>query len=133
LISPSGISYLCGTAAGDDHAGREHVNRARDTPSFCTALDVLDISTLGDEADVNPVIKFLTHTLQHLAVDSSDCLHHPLSQLWYITWHRGYVHTILDITPIRKNHWVLGQVTVEAREEEEGHCQKRAQSNDRDD
>ena len=25
------------------------------------------MSTLGDAADVNPVIKFLPHTLQHLA------------------------------------------------------------------
>jgi hypothetical protein len=40
------------------------------------------MSTLGDEADVNPVIKFLPHTLQHLAVDSSDYFHDPLSQLW---------------------------------------------------
>jgi hypothetical protein len=31
--------------------------------------------------------------LQHLAVDSSNCLHDPLSQLWQITWHRGHVHT----------------------------------------
>jgi hypothetical protein len=30
--------------------------------------------------------------LKHLAVDSSDCLHDPLSQLWYITWHRGQIH-----------------------------------------
>jgi hypothetical protein len=43
---------------------------------------VLDISTLDDAADINPVIKFLSHTLQHLAVDSSDYLHEPLSQLW---------------------------------------------------
>jgi hypothetical protein len=34
---------------------------------------VLDMSAHGDAADVNPVIKFLTHKLQHLAVDSSDC------------------------------------------------------------
>jgi hypothetical protein len=40
------------------------------------------MSTLGDVADVNPVIKFLPYTLQHLAVDSSDCLYDPLSQLW---------------------------------------------------
>jgi hypothetical protein len=33
------------------------------------------------------------HTLQHLAVDSRDCLHEPLSQLWWITWHRGHLHT----------------------------------------
>jgi hypothetical protein len=37
---------------------------------------------LGDEEDVNPVIKFLPHTLQHLAIDSSDCFHDPASQLW---------------------------------------------------
>jgi hypothetical protein len=40
---------------------------------------------LGDAADANLVIKFMPHTLQHLAVDSSDCLHDPLSQLWYAT------------------------------------------------
>jgi hypothetical protein len=38
--------------------------------------------TLGDAADVNPVINFLPHTLQHLAVNSSACHHDPLSQLW---------------------------------------------------
>jgi hypothetical protein len=37
--------------------------------------------TLGDAADVNPVIKFLSHTLKHLTVDSSDYLHDPSSQL----------------------------------------------------
>jgi hypothetical protein len=29
------------------------------------------MSTLGDAADVNPVIKFLPHTLQHLAASPS--------------------------------------------------------------
>ena len=43
----------------DGHAEGEHVNRGRDTPIFCLTLQVLDISTLGDAADVNPVIKFL--------------------------------------------------------------------------
>ena len=45
------------------HAEGEHVNRGRDTPSFCSTLQVLDMSTLGDAADVNPVIKFLPHTI----------------------------------------------------------------------
>ena len=40
------------------HAEGEHVNRGRDTPSFCPTLQVLDMYTLGDAADVNPVIKF---------------------------------------------------------------------------
>jgi hypothetical protein len=66
----------------DGHAEGEHVNRGRDTPSFCPTLQVLDVSTLGDAADVNPVIKFLPHTWQNLAVDSSDCLRDPLSQPW---------------------------------------------------
>ena len=39
----------------DGHGEREHVNRGRDTPSFCPILQVLDMSTLGDSADVNPV------------------------------------------------------------------------------
>ena len=47
----------------DCHAEGELVNRGRDTPSFCPTLQVLDMPTLGDEADVNPVIKFLPHTL----------------------------------------------------------------------
>jgi hypothetical protein len=66
----------------DGHSKGEHVNRGKDTPSFCLTLQVLHMSTLGDSADVNPVIKFLLHTLQHLAVDSSDCLQDPWSQLW---------------------------------------------------
>jgi hypothetical protein len=49
----------------DGHAKGEHVNRGRDTPSFCPTLQVLDMSTLGDATDVNPVIKFLPHTVNH--------------------------------------------------------------------
>ena len=45
----------------DGHAEGEHVNRERDTPIFCPTLQVLDMSTLSDAADVNPVIKFLPH------------------------------------------------------------------------
>jgi hypothetical protein len=49
----------------DGHAEGEHVNRRRETPSFCPTLQVLDMCTLGDAADVNPVqIKFLRHELQ---------------------------------------------------------------------
>jgi len=36
----------------DGHAEGEHVNRGRDTPSFCPTLQVLDIPTLGDAAYV---------------------------------------------------------------------------------
>jgi hypothetical protein len=51
----------------DVHAEGKHVNRGRVTPSFCPTLQVLDMSTLGDAADVNSVIKFLTHTVKHVA------------------------------------------------------------------
>jgi hypothetical protein len=51
----------------DGHAEGEHVNRGTATPSFCPTLQVLDMSTLGDVADVNPVIKFLPHTVNHMA------------------------------------------------------------------
>ena len=47
----------------DGHAEGEHVNRGRNILMFCPTSQVLDMSTLGDEADVNPVIKFLQHTL----------------------------------------------------------------------
>jgi hypothetical protein len=43
----------------DGNAEGEHVNGGRGTPNFYPHLQVLDISTLGDEADVNPVMKFL--------------------------------------------------------------------------
>ena len=46
----------------DGHAEGEHVNRGRDTPIFSPTLKVLDMSTLVDAVDVNPVIKFLPHT-----------------------------------------------------------------------
>ena len=46
----------------DGHAEGEHVHRGRDIPSFCPILQVLDMSTLGDAADVNPVITSLPHT-----------------------------------------------------------------------
>jgi hypothetical protein len=51
----------------DGHAKGEQVNRRRDTPSFCPTLQVLNMSTLGDVADVNPVIKFLPHMVNHMA------------------------------------------------------------------
>ena len=38
----------------DGHAEGEHDNRGRDTPNFCPTLQVLDISNLGDVADINP-------------------------------------------------------------------------------
>ena len=43
----------------DGHTEGEHVNRGRDAPSLCPTLQVLNMSTLGDMADVNPLIKFL--------------------------------------------------------------------------
>jgi hypothetical protein len=51
----------------DGHAEGEHVNRGTDTPSFCPTLQVLDMSTIGDTADVNPVTEFLPHTVNHVA------------------------------------------------------------------
>ena len=47
----------------DGHAEWEHVNRRRDNPNFRPTLQVLDMITLGDAADVNSVIKFLPHTM----------------------------------------------------------------------
>ena len=55
----------------DGHAEGEHVNRGRDTPSFCPTLQVLNVSTLGDTADVNfgkfqYTERFLILSLRHV-------------------------------------------------------------------
>ena len=39
------------------------------------------MTTVGDVADINPVVQFLPYTSQHLTVDTSDYMRHPLSQL----------------------------------------------------
>ena len=93
----------------DGHSEGEHVNRGRDTPSFCTTLQVLDMSTLGDAADINPVIKFLPHTCNLCGrnlitgltsaasrrVDlSSTC---KLGQIWSVS-------PSVDIAPFRLDH-----------------------------
>ena len=57
----------------DGHPEGEHVNRGRDTPSFCPTSQVLDMSNLGDAADVKPVIKFLPHML-HVCGRNLECL-----------------------------------------------------------
>jgi hypothetical protein len=51
----------------DGHAEGEHVNRGRDTPTFCPTLQVLDMCTLGDMTDVKfwqiPRHRLLTYSL----------------------------------------------------------------------
>jgi hypothetical protein len=80
----------------DGHAEGEHVNRGRDTPSL-TSLQVLGMSALGDATDVNPVIKFLPHTLQHLTVNSSDCLHDVVNHIYHscdeVSWRQSLLST----------------------------------------
>lgn len=60
---------------GYDGDGEGHVNRGRDIPSFCRTLQVLDRSTLGDVADVNPLIKFM-RTARSRAATASTILCH---------------------------------------------------------
>jgi hypothetical protein len=57
----------------DGHAEGDHVNRGRDTSSFCPTLQVLDMCTLGDVADVNPVIKFLRHAFHYFVFWFRSC------------------------------------------------------------
>jgi hypothetical protein len=71
----------------DGHAEGEHVNRGRDTPRLCPNLQVLDISTLGDGADVNPVIKFLSHTVNYMAYGAGTCC--PLCHVIYHSCDEG--------------------------------------------
>jgi hypothetical protein len=93
----------------DGHAEGECVNRGRDTRSFCPTLHMLDMSTFGDEAGVNPVIKFLPHTLQHLAVSSSDCrrCYRPpdvatcVAGTWLQDWHLPHHQRWTYRAPVR--------------------------------
>ena len=58
----------------DGHAEGEHVNRGRDTPVFCPTLQVLDMSTLGHTADVNPaIITGLTSAVSSKVDISNTC------------------------------------------------------------
>ena len=59
----------------DVHAEEEHVNRRRDTPNSCPTLQVLDMSTPGDAADVNPVIKFLPHACNVCGRNDLPCIY----------------------------------------------------------
>jgi hypothetical protein len=44
---------------------------------------MLDTSTLGDAADVNLLIKFLPHTVNHVAQKASTChLCHVIYHVW---------------------------------------------------
>jgi hypothetical protein len=70
----------------DGHAEGEHVNRGRETPGFCPTLQVLHVSTLGDAADVNPVIKFLCHVIYHSCDKGSWRQSRLLTQMLQCVW-----------------------------------------------
>jgi hypothetical protein len=61
FISPSGISDPCGTVAGTVTPKGSMSSEGEALQIFCPTLQVLDMCTLGDAADVNPEIKFLRH------------------------------------------------------------------------
>jgi hypothetical protein len=60
----------------DGHAEGEHVNRGRDTPSFCSTLQVLDVRTLGDAADANPVSQELDYMIDICRVTKGAHIEH---------------------------------------------------------
>ena len=113
---------LCVTACGIMHprccrppAEGEHVNRGRDTPSFCPTLQVLDMSTLGDAADVNPVIKFLPHTcnVQPITTNSCDKIKGWWDR-WLIEWKfmdlSVWLKTGTNVEILRTRKWTSGFV-----------------------
>ena len=44
-------------------------------------LQVFYMATVGDSADIDPIIQLLPYTYQYLMVNTSDCMLNPLSQL----------------------------------------------------
>ena len=60
----------------DGHAEGEHVNRGRDTPSFCPTLQVLDMSTLGDATHVARVWQELDYRIDICRVTKGGHIEH---------------------------------------------------------
>jgi hypothetical protein len=61
----------------DGHAEGEHVNRRRDTPSFCPTLHMVDMSTLGDVAP--------SQLTQFWQIPKHRTLSYPLSTPCFVT------------------------------------------------
>ena len=76
IHNPLRDSWLLRYSSRDGHAEEEHVNRGRDTPSFCPTLQVLDVSTLGDGADINP----------------ESCVAGTWLQDWHLPRHQGWTY-----------------------------------------
>jgi hypothetical protein len=49
---------------------------------FCWQLDVFDMFTTGDTANIDTVFKFLPHTRQHGCIDILHCRNDPCLFLW---------------------------------------------------
>ena len=62
FISPPGISDLCGAVAGVVTPKGSMSTEGETLHISVLTLQALDMSTLGDAADVNLLIKFLPHT-----------------------------------------------------------------------
>ena len=66
----------------------KHISGLINLPSFVRTLQVLDVCSLGDAANINSKIKFLPHSLQHIRIDSGDCMFDPFFHFCLITWQR---------------------------------------------
>ena len=66
--------------------------------SFAHILQVLDMCTFGDAADINSEIKYLPDSLLNMSINSSDCMCNPFFHLCYIAGQREYINTIFNVT-----------------------------------
>ena len=63
----------------DDHAEGEHVNRGRDTPSFCPTLQVLDMSNCKNQVPathVQRVLQELDYRIDNCRVTKGGHIEH---------------------------------------------------------
>ena len=60
----------------DGQAEGKHVNRGRETPSFCPTLQVLGMSNLGDARDVQRVWQELDYRFDICGVTNGEHIEH---------------------------------------------------------
>ena len=106
----------------DGHAEGKHVNRGSDTPIFCPTLQVLDMFTLGEAADVNPLIKFLPHTCNACGrnlitgLTSAASPRVDISSTCKVGWKIGSVSPSVDMLPFGVTIPITVQQTSEISE-----------------
>ncbi|PSN34580.1 hypothetical protein C0J52_26306 [Blattella germanica] len=95
----------------------------RNSPSFVTysTLQVLNVSTLGDTADINVVIQLSPYTLQHVTANHSHGRSNPVAKFLKVS--REWRHIdVLHKAPQEDSHVKVNRHNVRLWGTENPHC-----------